>query len=434
MNVADARRVASALEQLGYESTGQAEDADVVVMVTCVVRKSAEDRAYGRLQSLQPLKRRHPKMVINLMGCMVGFKNNHTLKEHLPFVDVFSAPSDPQPLIEYLLGREGESTDKEEIARRFQLMDSEIVLPQAERGRLVSTFVTIMNGCSQACAYCIVPYRRGAEHSRNPEEIEKEVQSLVKQGVREVTLLGQIVDRYGSDLPDYPDLSTLLRRLHATEGLERLRFLTSHPRWMTDELLKTVAELPKVMPHIEVPVQSGDDQVLKLMRRGYTVRQYRDLIERIRNFIPNVSIATDIIVGFPGESEEAFQRTYDLLAELKLDVVHLARYSVRPGTLASREMKDDVSEEEKWCRFRLLEDLQKEIDSEINTQYKGETVSVLFENCKKGRWVGRTPTNKLVFVETKENILGKVIPIEITWTSPWSMRGNLKTVSAVQHA
>jgi tRNA-2-methylthio-N6-dimethylallyladenosine synthase len=207
--------------------------------------------------------------------------------------------------------------------------------------------------------------------------------------------------------------------------MDRILFLTSHPNWMHDDLLEAVATLPKVCPHIEVPVQAGDDEVLENMRRGYTVADYRELVAKIRSKIPGVSIATDIIVGFPGETAAQFQRTYDLLAELKLDVAHLARYSPRPGTVADRRLPDDVPDEEKWRRFRLLESLQEGVAAEINSRYLGETVPVLFEDKVRGRWRGRTPTNKLVFVETGEAIRGQVRKAVITWAGPWSMQGRL---------
>ena len=188
--------------------------------------------------------------------------------------------------------------------------------------------------------------------------------------------------------------------------------------------MDTVADLPKLMPHIEVPHQAGHDLVLQTMKREYTVDQYRDLIAEIRKRIPEVSIATDVIVGFPGETEEQFQDSYHLLEELRLDVVHLARYSVRPGTVAARKMKDDVSDEEKWRRFRLIEHLQENIAGEINSSYLGKTVEVLFEGKNKGRWRGRTPTNKLVFVESEEDLLGKILPVKVIWTGPWSMQAS----------
>ena len=425
MNVADSQRVSSALEHLGYHSTRSAQDADVIVLNTCVVRQSAEDKAYGRLNSLKPLKKARPDLVINLMGCLVGIKGNPRVYERFPFVDVFSAPSDPVPLVEFLLQRDGRSQSEAEITLRYALQDEDLVLPAEQRGSLISAFIPIVLGCSHACTYCIIPYRRGVEISRPPEEILHEARALTAQGVREITLLGQIVDRYGKDQIEYPNLSGLVRQLHEIEGLERIRFLTSHPNWMTDELLETVAELPKVMPHIEVPIQAGDDDVLAAMHRGYSADDYRRLVEKIRARIPGVSIATDIIVGFPGESAEQFQHTYDLLAELKLDVAHLARYSPREGTVSARRMPDDVPDEEKWRRFRLLEELQEGIAAQIHSAYLGQQVPVLFEELLRGRWKGRTPTNKLVFVESPADLRGKVLPVEITKTGAWSMQGIL---------
>jgi tRNA-2-methylthio-N6-dimethylallyladenosine synthase len=267
------------------------------------------------------------------------------------------------------------------------------------------------------------------ERSRPAEVILAEVHSLVAQGVKEVTFLGQIVDRYGKDIPGGPDLAALLRRVHEVEDLERIRFLTSHPNWMNETLLGAVAALPKVMPHIEVPIQAGDNVVLENMKRGYTAEDYRRLVEKIRERLngsfPGVSIATDIIVGFPGETDAQFQRTYDLLAELRMDVAHLARYSPRPGTVAQRRMADDVPAEVKMERFRRLETLQEQVAGEINTRYLGQAVPVLFEAKVKERWRGRTATNKLVFVESIEDLHGQVRPVRITWAGPWSMLGML---------
>ena len=430
MNVADSQRVASALEELGYKLEPRAEEADVIVLNTCVVRQSAEDKAYGRLNSLTPIKRKRPDVVINLMGCLVGVKGHEKLKERFPQVDVFSPPSDPGPLLAYLTQDESKALEDAETSRRFALMDGNLTLPHHEQGRLVSTHVPVVLGCSHACTFCIIPYKRGVERSRPVGDIVSEVRSLVSQGVKEITLLGQIVDRYGKDIPDGPNLAQLLRIIHDVDGLERIRFLTSHPNWMTLELLDTVAELPKVMPHMEVPVQAGDDQVLENMRRGYTADDYRRLITEIRQRIPGASIATDIIVGFPGETEAQFQATYDLLAELKMDVAHLARYSTRRGTVADRKMVDDVTEDEKWRRFRLLEELQEGIAAEIHAQLLGETVAVLFEEKVKKRWRGRTPTNKLVFVETDQDLMGKILPVQITWAGPWSMQARLVATDA----
>jgi tRNA-2-methylthio-N6-dimethylallyladenosine synthase len=423
MNVADSQRVASALEGLGYKNTPVAEQADVIVLNTCVVRQSAEDKAYGRLTSLRPVKEKRPQVVINLMGCMVGVKGYEHLQEAFPFVDVFSPPSDPSPLVEHLTAGAVKVVEQQELERRHALMDGDLILPLHERGRLISAHVPVVYGCSHACTFCIIPYRRGIERSRPVGEIVAEVRSLVSQGVREITLLGQIVDRYGADVPDGPRLADLLRIVHQVDGLERIRFLTSHPNWMTDELLESVASLPKVCEHIEVPVQAGDDQVLARMKRGYNADDYRRLVVHIREKLPQASIATDIIVGFPGESREQFQKTYDLLAELKLDVAHLARYSTRPGTVAERRMPDDVSEEEKMRRFRALEELQEQVATEINARYEGQIVEILVEEKQRGRWKGRTRTNKLVFFESEQDLRGHLIPVRIDRTSPWSLGG-----------
>lgn len=425
MNVADSQRVASALEHLGYESAPRIEEADVIVMNTCVVRQSAEDKAYGRLSSLKPLKQKNPDLTINLMGCLVGVKDPVQLKQRFPYVDVFSPPSDPAPLLEHLTQHVSREIAAQETMVINHALDEELLLPAAQRGKLVSGFIPVVYGCSHACTYCIIPYRRGVERSRPAQDILTEAQALVDQGVKEITLLGQIVDRYGKDEPSYPTLAGLLIRLSQIDGLKRIRFLTSHPNWMNDELLDAVASLPKVMPHIEVPCQAGDDQVLENMRRGYTAEQYRRLVEKIRARISGVSIATDIIVGFPGETEEQFQNTYDLLAELELDVAHLARYSPRAGTVSARRMPDNVSDEEKWRRFRALEELQEKVAAKIHATYWNQTVPVLFEQKVKNRWRGRTPTNKLVFAESERDLTGQELPVKITWTGPWSMLGQL---------
>jgi len=437
MNVADSQRLASELEELGHHAADNPDNADILVINTCVVRQSAEDKAYGRLRELAQVKQAHPNKVIGLMGCLVGVRDPLRLREKLPQVDVFLPPSDPAPMVDFLRDRDVETSlrnaeDRARAARdEFQdLMDEgTLILPVQERHRLVSAHVPVVYGCSHACSYCIIPYRRGVEKSRPVGEIVAHVRSLARQGVKEVTLLGQIVDRYGKDVPDGPNLAQLLRIVHEVaeqEGVERIRFLTSHPNWMTDELLDTVAELPRVMPQIEVPVQAGDDEVLERMRRGYTVAQYRALVARIRERIPGVAIHCDIIVGFSGETAEQFQGTYDLLAELKLDKVHLARYSPRPHTVSARTMADDVPPEEKKRRHAALEELQAQVVAEINSQFLGQTVEVLVEDEHRGKWRGRTPQNKLVFFEDDtQDWRGRLAQVTVTWTGPWSMQGRL---------
>ena len=428
MNSADSLRVSAALEDLGYQACRQVEDADVIVLNTCMVRQSAEDKAVGRLTSLKSLKQRKPELIINLMGCMVGVRGYDDLQQRFPYVDVFSQPSDPFPLIEKLAGS---ARSVENDRRRYveNILDDEYAytLPQSTQGQQISAFLPIVFGCSHACSYCIIPLKRGREISRPPEEILADARSLVHKGVKEITLLGQIVDRYGLDQPGYPSLAQLLRDMQEIEGLERIRFLTSHPNYMTDELLEAVAELPKVMPHFELPIQAGDDQVLANMRRGYTVAQYLSVVDKIHQRFQKistpVSIAIDLIVGFPGETAEQFERSVDILNSMHPDMTHVARYSPREGTLSTRTMPDDVPDEEKWRRFRVIEELQKRITTEINQAYLGKLTPVLFESKAKNRWRGRTPTNKLVFVESDENLLGQIREVTVNWTGPWSMIG-----------
>ncbi len=429
MNVADSQRLGSELEKLGYEYTVEVGSADVIVLNTCVVRQSAEDRATGFLWSLKPLKERRPQTVIGLMGCMVGVKGNGRLQEAFPHVDVFLPPSEPGPLVEYLLDRDAHRLAQAEVAARYHLQDGELVLPLHERGQLVSAHVPVVYGCNHVCTFCIIPSRRGRERSRSVGEIAAEMRSLAAQGVKEITLLGQIVDRYGYDVPDGPRLPDLLRTVHQVEGIERIRFLTSHPTYFDERLMEAMVELPKVCEHVEVPIQAGHDEVLARMKRGYTADDYRRLVGRIRGRLPGAGIATDVIVGFPGESEAHFQATLDLLAELKMDVCHVAMYSPRPGTVSAKIMDDDVPPEEKKRRLDAVNDLQEAIVDDINRRLLGQRVEVLVEEEHKGKWKGRTRTNKLVFFAPRsagEDWRGKLVNVEITWTGPWSMQGELR--------
>lgn len=439
MNTADSQLLASELERMGYSAAEDPDDADIMVVNTCVVRQQAEDKAIGRLGLLNEIKKQQPDKVIGVMGCLVGVKDPLSLRKRLPYVDVFMSPSQPGAMVDFLKSRMNEAEMLELEARQREqlhlLQDGDLILPAHEQDNLISAHVPVVYGCSHACTFCIIPNRRGVERSRSVGEIVAHVRSLARQGVKEVTLLGQIVDRYGKDIPDGPDLADLLRIVHqAAEetGVERIRFLTSHPNWMNDKLLDTVAELPRVMPHIEVAVQSGDDEVLERMKRGYTAEQYKRLIERVRERIPGVAIHTDIIVGFCGETDEQFQNTYDMLAELELDKVHLARYSPRPNTVSARRMADDVPEDVKKARHEALDEMQARIVAKINTRFLGETVPVLVEDVHKGKWRGRTPHDKIVFFEDETtDWRGKVADVEITWTGPWSMQGRLPAAQPV---
>ncbi|UCC63441.1 MAG: tRNA (N6-isopentenyl adenosine(37)-C2)-methylthiotransferase MiaB [Anaerolineae bacterium] len=446
MNRADSRQVAEQLEALGYQPTPDARQADVIVLNTCVVRQSAEDRAVGRISALKPLKEKRPgrEPIIGVMGCLVGIGDATPLEERFPYVDVFMPPTDGSALINLLKAGEAYDLERQEVARRHRLQDeaAPTLRPSAAGHRQpVSDFVSVIYGCNHVCSFCVIPRRRGNERSRPLDEIVAEVEGLAARGAKEVTLLGQIVDRYGYDLAgvhrpldhgqaaDFqvrPDLADLLRAVHKVDGLARIRFLTSHPNYLTDRLLETVAELPRVCEHIEVPVQAGDDEVLRRMRRRYTVDDYRRLIGRIRQVLPQAGIANDVIVGTPGETEAQFLKTYRLLEELRLDMVHIAAYSPRPGT-ASARWPDDVPPEEKERRRQALESLQERIVGGINAQLLGQTVEVLVEEKQRGRWKGRTRTNKLVFFEDEADWRGKMARVRITWTGPWSLIGEVVT-------
>lgn len=425
MNEADSRRLAQQLEFIGYVPGTRAEDADLVVLNTCVVRQQAEDKAVGRLTTLKSAKLARPEMVIGLMGCMVGMREAPALRERYPYVDVFMPPSETAPLLDFLRDRGLFAHLRDEEMREFELrsaiQDEDLPVPALERG-LVMANVPVVLGCSHACTFCVIPYRRGAERSRPADDILRECESLVRQGVREIMLLGQIVDRYGLDLPDMT-LPKLMRRIAQIDGLHRIRFLTSHPNYMTDELLETVAAVPKICPQIEVPAQAGNDAVLENMKRGYTAQQYRDLVARIRRFIPDAAIHTDIIVGFPGETREQFMDTYRLIEELRMDKIHLSRYSERPKTIAARKMPDDVAPEEKDARWQMIEDLQARILDEKNQLWRGREVEVLVEDRFKGKWRGRTRHAKLVFFEDPRELRGELVDVAIDWAGPYSMLG-----------
>lgn len=440
MNVADSQRLASELEKLGYRAAVNPDDAEIHVINTCVVRQQAEDKAWNRLQQLKRMKEQNPALVIGLMGCLVGVRDPLRLRKQVPFVDVFIPPSEVEPMTAFLTDRNVEAdTITDQVAQRARLeavmddmhpgYDTAIVLPEHEQNNLITGFIPVVYGCSHACTFCIIPFRRGIERSRPVGDIVQEVRSLARQGVKEITLLGQIVDRYGKDISDGPNLAQLLRVVHEVaveEDVYRIRFLTSHPNYFETDIMEVVAELPRLMPHFEVPVQAGNDEVLENMKRGYTVQEYRELIARIREYVPHAAINTDIIVGFPGETAAQFQDTYDLLEELKLDKVHLAMYSPRPGTVSDRRMEDDVPREEKKRRHTALEELQGRLVAEINQKFLGETVEVLVEDKVKDKWRGRTPQNKLVFFSDEAQAWkGKLAQVEIIWTGPWSMQGRL---------
>jgi len=416
MNKADSAHIASYLEQCGCSACDRAEAADIIVVNTCVVRQSAESKAVNKLESLRHLKRQHPDLSIILTGCLVD-SNTADLKRTFPHVDLFLQPQEWSVLEQWAGEFTAEGTEiTEGLGNRDQ--------GPGTRGP-VTAFVPIIRGCDNFCTYCIVPYRRGREKSRPMDEIVCEVEGAVRRGAREITLLGQNVDSYGRDLPGKSDLADLLTELNRIKGLARIRFLTSHPKDMSRKLIESIAHLDKVCEHISLPVQAGDDQILWAMGRGYTAEDYRRLVREVRLAIPGVALSTDVVVGFPGETVEQFQRTFDLLQEIRFDTVHVAAYSPRSGTWAAENLKDDVPADEKKRRREAVEVLQEGIAAEINSKLLGTTVEVLVEDRKKTKWQGRTRTDKLVFFSDAVDRMGQLVKVEIKNTSPWSLQGRL---------
>jgi tRNA-2-methylthio-N6-dimethylallyladenosine synthase len=410
MNKADSDRLCSALDQLGLTPSSSRTEADIVVLNTCVVRQNAEDKAVGTLTSLKPNKEANPEKIIALMGCMVGPKTE-PLERRFPFVDVFMRPQQYDPLIDLLSERLG--------------VDPEGCIGPLSAAPSVSTFIPIIHGCDKFCSFCIIPYRRGRETSREISEIVYESEMLVARGVKEVTLLGQNVDSYGHDLSGSVNLSNLLAAVNEVKGIERIRFLTSHPNDMDDSIIDAVGGLDKVCEHINLPFQAGDDDILQNMRRGYTNYEYRKIIDKIRCKVPGVSLSTDLIVGFCGETDQQFESTLQLVRDIKFDKVHSAAYSTRKGTIADRKMIDNVPEEIKKDRLRQINDEQEGISTEINSRVLGECHEVLVEGTKDGRWFGRNRNDKLVFFDSTETEKGDMTIVKIEETSPWFLQGSL---------
>ena len=309
------------------------------------------------------------------------------------------------------------------VGRRLGLDWEGCLGPLAPTSPDVTCYIPIIHGCDFMCSFCIIPYRRGRQVSRPVDEVVQEVELLAARGVKEVTVLGQTVDAYGHDLPDQPDLADLLQRLNEIGDLQRIRFLTSHPSFMSDRIIRAVASLPKVCEHINLPVQAGDDEILSRMRRPYTQAEYVDLVGRIRDNIPSASLSTDIIVGFPGETEEQYERSLRLVSDLRFDKVHCAAYSPRPGTIADRTMRDDIGDDEKTLRRKRLETLQESVQKYINSELLGQELEVLVEGRQRGKWQGRTRSNKLVYFQDEADYQGRLVHVNITKTSPWSLQG-----------
>ncbi|HEX5479555.1 MAG TPA: tRNA (N6-isopentenyl adenosine(37)-C2)-methylthiotransferase MiaB [Dehalococcoidia bacterium] len=411
MNVADSRKLAAGLDRAGCTPAESPDDADLVVLNTCSVREHAEDRAIGQLGRLKKLRSRGKDFRIAVMGCMVGVRDDD-LRRRFPYVDVFARPQDFAPIME-VAGIE--DTGGEFWPTTFGEPDAP------------SAFVPVIHGCDKFCTYCIVPYRRGREKSRTVADIRNEVAHYCARGVREVTLLGQTVEAYGHDLePDAggrtPDLGDLMRAIHDVPGLERIRFLTSYPKDMTERIIDAVAELPKVCENFNIPVQAGDDAVLERMRRGYTLAEYLEKFAMVRARIPDAAMVTDVIVGFCGETDEEFEHTCAILEQLRFDKVHVAAYSPRPGTIAHRTLADDVPQDVKQARLQRIERIEARISAEINAGLLDTVQEVLVESRREGRWSGRNRHGKLIHFEGNAAV-GQLVSVHIDRTSAWSLQG-----------
>ena len=416
MNVADSERVSAGMSAMGLQLEDEISDADVVVLNTCVVRQSAEDTATGLLGKLKAVKRRNPGRLLAVMGCMVG-PDKSDLKRRFPQVDVWARPQEFEPIVQAVALRHG-----------YDYPDSDgcltSVVPDTPK---VATYVPITHGCDKFCSFCIIPYRRGRETSRPESEVLDEVGRLVQRGVKEVTLLGQNVDSYGHDLPRRLDLADLLASVNDIAGIERVRFLTSHPNDMSRRIIEAIRDLQRVCEVVNLPFQAGDDTVLANMRRGYTRTQFLEKVDEVRETLGNeITLTTDVIVGFPGETESQFSQTMDILSRVRFDKVHSAIYSERPGTLASRTMPDGVDTTEKRRRHRYLDEVQQGIQREINAALIGSTADVLIEGTQRGRVYGRSRLDKLVYLEPDNGLsptVGETIEVQIADSTPFSLVG-----------
>ena len=409
MNVADSEVVASVMQMAGYETTDSIDEADAVFLNTCSVRDNAEQKIYHRLDALDAIKRKRG-LIIGVLGCMAERVKDDLLEHH--HCDLVAGPDAYLSLPDLMA--QAETGHK---AMNIELSTSETykdVVPQRLHGARIGGFVSIMRGCNNFCHYCIVPYTRGRERSRDVESILREVRDLRDRGFKEVTLLGQNVNSYQAPNTDFP----ALLRLVAEEAPQmRVRFTTSHPKDMSDETLRVIAEMPNVCKHIHLPVQSGSDRILKLMNRKYTREWYLDRVAAIRRIIPDCGLSTDIFVGYHSETEEDHQLSLDLMREVGYDSAFMFKYSERPGTYASKHLPDDVPEEEKIRRLNELIALQTEISAQQNKKDEGKEFDVLVEGFSKRsrqQLCGRTEQNKMVVFDKGSHHIGETVRVRIT--------------------
>jgi len=420
MNVRDSQIMQSLIENMGYVKT-DLEKADLIIFNTCSVRHSAENKVYGKLGQVASLKRRNPNLIIAFGGCMAQLPETLKRLEKQP-VDIIFGTHNLHELPQLIQrAQQGEEKIREIWDNHHGIVED---LPDKRENQLLA-YVNIMYGCDNFCSYCIVPYTRGRERSRKPADILKEIKYLSSTGCKEVTLLGQNVNSYGRGLAEKVDFADLLYLVNQVEGIERIRFTTSHPKDLSDRLIAAVANCDKVCEFIHVPLQAGSNKILKRMNRGYTREYYLDMVQRIRQAIPGVALGTDIIVGFPGESEKDFEDTLDMLEKVRFDSAFTFIYSIRSGTRAANFL-DQVPAEIKKERITRLNNLQYQIAAEINHSLEGTIQQVLVEGPSKTnpeKLTGRTRTNKIVVFPGGEDLIGRLINVKITASNSFTIFG-----------
>lgn len=420
MNQSDAERMMGQLRTIGYEQTDSMNDADLILINTCCVRETAEDRVYGKIGEIKHLKRQNPELIFGITGCMAQKEGDALIKRapHIDFVLGTNKVHELTHIVKEIQQEHGHLVD-------VQLGETELPddVPVARGGKL-SAWVPIMYGCNNFCTYCIVPYVRGRERSRLPEDVVKEVEQAVADGYEEVTLLGQNVNSYGKDHKQ-ADFADLLKMVDEVPGIRRVRFMTSHPKDLSDKVIAAIRDGRHLCEHIHLPVQYGSNHILKAMNRVYTVESYRKLVGRIRKEIPNVSLTTDLIVGFPGETDEDFREMLDFLREIRYDSAYTFIYSKRSGTPAAT-MEHQVEESVKKERLNELMAVQNEISLEINQKLLGKTMEIMVEGPSKNDasvWMGRTRTNKIVLFPHDGEQAGDFIDVKITHPQTWVLKG-----------
>jgi tRNA-2-methylthio-N6-dimethylallyladenosine synthase len=426
MNVHDSEKIAGVLSLLGYNAVDNENEADLIIFNTCCVREHAEVKVYGNLGRLRKLKEQNEDLILAVCGCMTQQKEvaQHIAKRY-PFVDIVFGTNQVHKLAELIANAKltGETIVDIEEDEEGKIIEG---IP-VSRGDGVKAWVAIMHGCNNFCSYCIVPYVRGRERSRKKEHILDEIERLAREGYKEVTLLGQNVNSYGKGLEGEISFASLLREVDKVRGIERIRFMTSHPKDLSDDLIYAIRDCSKVCEHIHLPFQAGSNNVLRRMNRKYTKERYIELTERIKENIPGISITTDIIVGFPGESEEDFLHTLDVVERVRFDSAFTFLYSKRRGTPAER-MEDQVPEEVKHERLKRLLDLTERITAENNSALRGKSVEVLVEGVSKthpDRLTGRTRTNKIVHFDGDAGLIGMLVNVRITDPQSWSLFGEV---------